>query len=213
MFPSVFTRKKTFDPENNIKDDNYNDTVSIKEMISRFKAPWMKHKHNSQNQLTYRKRNSSFDEIPINPIQKKNMGYKMSKYKNPENRIVNLQRILFDQIKTDNEQELLKGMKSHSKSKASDYELIAEGDTTKWGTFPSNININQKEEKKDRKNSYQVKVENYTIDSLQRLVSSDVKLYIPSRKKYKEGHNRDLIKNLLVHTDSGIKYRNVNTLI
>lgn len=126
-----------------------------------------------------------------------------------EGRLTNvLEQELFKQIRDDDREERMLALKLRGKDKLNEYTSSALQDQEKWGTvgrqaageFNTFGRSIQRQKKKDS-------VKEYSRDEIQRLVCNDVKLYIPSRAQYARDYAKEIVRELLLQANSGVKYR------
>eukprot|EP00826_Nyctotherus_ovalis_P062373 TRINITY_DN9012_c0_g1_i4.p1 TRINITY_DN9012_c0_g1~~TRINITY_DN9012_c0_g1_i4.p1 ORF type:complete len:226 (+),score=31.45 TRINITY_DN9012_c0_g1_i4:150-827(+) len=124
------------------------------------------------------------------------------KNKSPSKHTVVLELKFFNEIKAyDNEQMAQEGKLERYTSEG--IQALA-----KWG-----MNVKKTMEKLNvfgripRHVRMKTEVPEYNIDSLMKLAEGDIRLYIPSKNKYKQAHDRAIIQQLLVRSNAGIKYR------
>jgi len=131
-----------------------------------------------------------------------------SKVQNDKNLTTILQQKLFKQIKDDDTEERMRVIKLRGKDKLANYTSSALQEQEKWGTnnkqpirafntFGRHI---QRIKKKD-------KVREHTGDELLRLAFNDIKLYIPSHAQYLRDYTKEMVRELLLQSNTGVKYR------
>ena len=119
-----------------------------------------------------------------------------------------LEQKLFKQIKDDDTEERMRVIKLRGKDKLANYSSSGLQEQEKWGTrnkqsiraFSTFGRHIQRIKKKD-------KVKEYSGEELVRLVFNDVKLYIPSHAQYFRDHTKEIVRDLLLHSNTGAKYR------
>eukprot|EP00826_Nyctotherus_ovalis_P013162 TRINITY_DN13519_c0_g1_i11.p1 TRINITY_DN13519_c0_g1~~TRINITY_DN13519_c0_g1_i11.p1 ORF type:complete len:277 (+),score=82.79 TRINITY_DN13519_c0_g1_i11:138-968(+) len=120
-----------------------------------------------------------------------------------------LEQKLFKQIRDDDKEERMLVLKLRGKDKLNEYTSSALQEQEKWGTSgrqaASDFNtFGRKIQRLRKKDS----VKEYSRDEIQRLVSNDVKLYIPSHAQYVRDYAKEIVRELLLQANSGVKYRN-----
>ena len=119
-----------------------------------------------------------------------------------------LEEKLFKEIKDEEAIQLAEALRFRSGNKLSQYTSNALQEKDQWG---SSTNIeNKKKFFFSRNNAYKkpYKVKEPSRESIKRLVHGDIKLYIPSRKEYLHEYTKGIVKELLMQSNSGVKYRN-----
>lgn len=130
------------------------------------------------------------------------------KHQNTKDLTTILEQKLFKEIKDDDTAERLQMMKLRGKDKLANYTSSGLQEQEKWGTAGKQVtrgfstfgrNI-QRSKKQDT-------IQGYSREELQRLVLSDVKLYIPSRAQYVRDYTKEIIRELILQSNTGVKYR------
>lgn len=119
-----------------------------------------------------------------------------------------LEQKLFKQIRDDDTEERMQLIKLRGKDKHANYTSSGLEDPEKWGTSAKQVTRGFNTFGRNLKKFKQEhKIQEYSRDELQRLVLSDVKLYIPSRVQYVRDYTKEIVRELLLQSNSGVKYR------
>jgi len=119
-----------------------------------------------------------------------------------------LEQKLFKEIKDDDIAERTQMMKLRGKDKLANYTSSALQDEEKWGTNGKQVRRGFSTFGRNLKRfKRQEKVQEYSREELQRLALGDVKLYIPSHADYIRNYTKEIVKELLLQSNTGAKYR------
>eukprot|EP00826_Nyctotherus_ovalis_P001691 TRINITY_DN10293_c0_g1_i4.p1 TRINITY_DN10293_c0_g1~~TRINITY_DN10293_c0_g1_i4.p1 ORF type:complete len:107 (+),score=24.18 TRINITY_DN10293_c0_g1_i4:347-667(+) len=99
-------------------------------------------------------------------------------------------------------------IKLRGKDKHANYTSSGLEDPEKWGTNGRQVTRGFNTFGRNLKRFKQEhRIQEYSRDELQRLVLSDVKLYIPSHAQYVRNYTKEIVRELLLQSNSGVKYR------
>lgn len=139
-------------------------------------------------------------------------GVKVSENQVRRNRVRLAQHQLFKQIKED-DREILRDANSFDNITLRACNSILAKGGAKWGSNNA-IKLNRQQvHGRSVRGKKPLEVKERSRESLERLASGDVKLYIPSRQDYVKVHARAIVRELLLQSNSGVKYRNLNKLL
>ena len=140
-----------------------------------------------------------------NAMKSRNEHYPLTHMKN---KTFVLERRLFFQINKDNKEEEVRTMHFSKEKRFHKYSSKGLQDVERWG----NNTIKKTTLKKNvfgrnKRNGECSIFQQYTEDSIKRLVNGDIKLYIPSKKEYMKSYLKNVIGDLLLESNTGTKYR------
>ena len=125
--------------------------------------------------------------------------------KHKRNRSFVIGKKLFKQIEKDNNENQMISMHSRKHRLLENYTSEGLKEPDKWGTLTKEklTKLNVFGRNKKNKNLETV---TYNTETLTRLVSNDVKLYIPSKRIFLNDYCKNVKKHLLMISDTGVKY-------
>ena len=123
------------------------------------------------------------------------------------NKTIILEQKLFNEIKNDDQEESLRIINFSAEKKFSKYSSEGIQKAEEWGSNKTHKTIKLNAFGRKIKIKKPLHVVDRTRESLERLVSSDIKLYIPSQKKYMSNLSKNMVCDLLLQSDTGAKYR------
>lgn len=216
MLPDINTRKQSLNQTITI-GDTYYDFYAFK-LTRQLQLHYQKNPTVSEHQSVLDSKKNPFGKkLDIQTRQRSNSHLarkccvdadkKPSGDKSRRNRIKLAQLQLFNQIKED-DMENVKGIQTFKKDKLLEYTSAKLKDKIKWG---SNSTVERNKEQsfcRNVKAKKPIKVKERSRESLERLALGDIKLYIPSRKDYIQIYTKAIVRELLLQSNSGVKYRN-----